>query len=137
MKFDSMKVIISVLAMMLLSISAHAQTHSFGETIHFTQGVTFSVEGINITFLGRSRSKYPPHQKSSFKIEKSKTIVNVEYVHSGEVFPEEFTLFNNQYMLELDSALARGIPLEEGQVIVWPYDKWNKLYKSKLKSLNE
>ena len=132
-----MKEIISIIFAVLVSVSARAQTYSFGEIINFEQGVSFSVEGINITFLGKYQSKHPPHLKSSFKIEKSKNIVNVDYVHSGEVFPEKFSLLNNEYMLELDSSLARGIQLEERQVIIWPVVKWNKLYESRINLSNE
>lgn len=126
----SMKKLTFTLLLMLSSFG-FSQESKFGDIVTFTANEPISISNITINFQSVT-TEGCGKQKSTFIVQSSTDKQLVSHIHGCEVFPTEFNLGSNRYMLELDSSLALGIELEDSQLVLWTIEEWNKGYNAKL-----
>ena len=95
----SLKYHLQILLLLAVSSITNSGEASLGEIIDFSIDKEARVGVLKIIYKGKALREYPPFMKSMFSISNGDVQVNVSYVHSGEVFPQEFKLGTDRYML--------------------------------------
>jgi hypothetical protein len=102
----------------------------FGKITTFKKGNPVVYPDFTITYVGYPETKYPPvgYRAHNFTIESKSGKHLVHYINGGEVFPAQFEVQGQKYMLELVSSLATRIILKDNEMIIWKLEEWQKRY---------